>query len=73
MTRIRPDPKGKQYVGSVDLGAPKPISRRAATRSPTSPCGAPDIDIPDRKFKMTIVVSRRNTDTSLPGEPPPAN
>jgi len=56
------DPKGKQYIGSViwrteqlkGSGAQKPdISVRA------------DIDIPDRKFKMTMSF-RRNTDSSLP-------
>ena len=56
------DPKGKQYVGSViwrteqikATGNAKPdIAVRA------------DIDIPDRKFKMTMSF-RRNTDTSLP-------
>jgi hypothetical protein len=56
------DPKGKQYIGSViwrteqlkSSGGQKPdISVRA------------DIDIPDRKFKMTMSF-RRNTDSSLP-------
>ncbi|WP_050886445.1 hypothetical protein, partial [Bradyrhizobium sp. STM 3843] len=56
------DPKGKQYIGSVvwrteqikASGAQKPdIAVRA------------DIEIPDRKFKMTMSF-RRNTDTSLP-------
>jgi hypothetical protein len=56
------DPKGKQYVGSViwrteqikATGGQKPdIAVRA------------DVDIPDRKFKMTMSF-RRNTDTSLP-------
>ena len=56
------DPKGKQYIGSViwrteqikASGGQKPdIAVRA------------DIDIPDRKFKMTMSF-RRNTDTSLP-------
>ena len=56
------DPKGKQYVGSViwrteqikATGSQKPdIAVRA------------DIEIPDRKFKMTMSF-RRNTDTSLP-------
>jgi hypothetical protein len=56
------DPKGKQYVGSViwrtdqvkGPGGQKPdIAVRA------------DIEIPDRKFKMTMSF-RRNTDSSLP-------
>jgi hypothetical protein len=56
------DPKGKQYVGSViwrteqikATGNAKPdIAVRA------------DIEIPDRKFKMTMSF-RRNTDSSLP-------
>ena len=56
------DPKGKQFVGSViwrteqikGTGNAKPdIAVRA------------DIDIPDRKFKMTVSF-RRNTDSSLP-------
>jgi hypothetical protein len=56
------DPKGKQYVGSViwrteqikDVGSQKPdIAVRA------------NVDIPDRKFKMTMSF-RRNTDPSLP-------
>ncbi|QPF83688.1 hypothetical protein IC762_28935 [Bradyrhizobium genosp. L] len=56
------DPKGKQYVGSVvwrteqikGSGNAKPdIAVRA------------DIDIPERKFKMTMSF-RRNTDSSLP-------
>jgi hypothetical protein len=56
------DPKGKQYIGSViwrteqlkNSGGQKPdISVRA------------DIEIPERKFKMTMSF-RRNTDSSLP-------
>lgn len=56
------DPKGKQYVGNVvwrteqvksSDGKPDDIAVRA------------DIDIPERKFKMTMSF-RRNTDTSLP-------
>jgi hypothetical protein len=56
------DPKGKQYVGSVvwrtdqvkGNGSQKPdVAVRA------------DIEIPDRKFKMTMSF-RRNTDSSLP-------
>ena len=56
------DPKGKQYVGTVvwrteaikgSAGQPADLAVRA------------DIEIPDRKFKMTMSF-RRNTDTSLP-------
>jgi hypothetical protein len=56
------EPKGKQYVGTVvwrteqfkgSGGKPGDLAVRA------------DIDIPDRKFKMTMSF-RRNTDTSLP-------
>jgi hypothetical protein len=56
------EPKGKQYVGTVvwrteqlkgSAGKPGDLAVRA------------DIDIPDRKFKMTMSF-RRNTDTSLP-------
>lgn len=56
------DPKGKQYVGSVvwrteqvkgSNGQPGEIAVRA------------DVEIPERKFKMTMSF-RRNTDTSLP-------
>jgi hypothetical protein len=56
------DPKGKQYVGSViwrteQIKASGPQKPDIAVRA--------DIDIPDRKFKMTMSF-RRNTDTSLP-------
>jgi hypothetical protein len=56
------DPKGKQFVGTVVWrteqikgtgGAPGDLAVRA------------DIDIPERKFKMSMSF-RRNTDTSLP-------
>jgi hypothetical protein len=55
------EPNGKQYVGSVvwrtepvkGAGGASDISVRA------------DIEIPDRKFRMTMSF-RRNTDTSLP-------
>ncbi len=55
------DPKGKQYVGSViwrtePIKAP-PAEADLAVRA--------DIDIPDRKFKMSMSF-RRNTDPSLP-------
>jgi hypothetical protein len=55
-------PQGKQYVGSV-------IWRTEAVKVPA---GQPpdvgvraDIDIPERKFKMSLSI-RRNTDASLP-------
>jgi hypothetical protein len=55
-------PQGKQYVGSV-------IWRTEAVKAPP---GQPadvgvraDIDVPERKFKMSLSI-RRNTDASLP-------
>jgi hypothetical protein len=56
------DPAGKQYVGSVvwrteQVKASAGQSADIAVRA--------DIDIPDRKFKMTMSF-RRNTDASLP-------
>jgi hypothetical protein len=56
------DPKVKQYVGSViwrteQIKAPGNQKPDIAVRA--------DIEIPDRKFKMTMSF-RRNTDTSLP-------
>jgi len=56
------DPKGKQYVGSV-IWRTEQI-KAAAGQQPDIAVRA-DIDIPDRKFKMTMSF-RRNTDTSLP-------
>jgi hypothetical protein len=56
------DPKGKQYVGSV-IWRTEPI--KAAAGQPADIAVRADIDIPDRKFKMTMSF-RRNTDTSLP-------
>jgi len=56
------DPKGKQYVGSV-IWRTEQI-KGAAGQKPDIAVRA-DIDIPDRKFKMTMSF-RRNTDTSLP-------
>jgi hypothetical protein len=56
------DPQGKQYVGQVvwrtdqvggSNGQPSDIAIRA------------DVEIPDRKFKMTFLI-RRNNDSSLP-------
>jgi len=56
------DPKGKQYVGSViwrteQIKASGGQNADIAVRA--------DIEIPDRKFKMTVSF-RRNTDSSLP-------
>lgn len=56
------DPKGKQYVGSV-IWRTEPI-KATGNQKPDVAVRA-DIDIPDRKFKMTMSF-RRNTDTSLP-------
>jgi hypothetical protein len=56
------DPKGKQYVGSVIWRTEQ--VKAAAGQKPDIAVRA-DIEIPDRKFKMTMSF-RRNTDTSLP-------
>jgi hypothetical protein len=56
------DPKGKQYVGSV-IWRTEQI-KASGNQSPDIAVRA-DIEIPDRKFKMTMSF-RRNTDTSLP-------
>ncbi len=56
------DPKGKQYVGSV-IWRTEPI-KATGNQKPEIAVRA-DIEIPDRKFKMTMSF-RRNTDTSLP-------
>jgi hypothetical protein len=56
------DPKGKQYVGSV-IWRTEPI--KASGNQPADIAVRADIDIPDRKFKMTMSF-RRNTDSSLP-------
>src|SRR4051812_22932640 len=56
------DPKGKQYVGSV-IWRTEPI--KASGNQKADIAVRADIDIPDRKFKMTMSF-RRNTDTSLP-------
>jgi hypothetical protein len=56
------DPKGKQYVGSVIWR----IEQIKATGGQKADIAVrADLDIPDRKFKMTMSF-RRNTDTSLP-------
>jgi hypothetical protein len=56
------DPKGKQYVGSV-IWRTEPM--KASGNQKADMAVRADIDIPDRKFKMTMSF-RRNTDTSLP-------
>jgi hypothetical protein len=56
------DPKGKQYVGSVIW---RTEAIKAAAGQKADIAVRADIDIPDRKFKMTMSF-RRNTDTSLP-------
>ena len=56
------DPKGKQYVGSV-IWRTEPL-KASGNQKPDIAVRA-DIEIPDRKFKMTMSF-RRNTDTSLP-------
>jgi hypothetical protein len=56
------DPKGKQYVGTV-VWRTEPV--KGGTGQPADIAVRADIDIPDRKFKMTMSF-RRNTDTSLP-------
>jgi len=56
------DPKGKQYVGSV-VWRTEPI--KASGNQKADIAVRADIEIPERKFKMTMSF-RRNTDTSLP-------
>lgn len=56
------DPKGKQYVGSV-VWRLEPI--KASGNQKADIAVRADIEIPDRKFKMTMSF-RRNTDSSLP-------
>src|ERR1700694_5539547 len=56
------DPKGKQYVGSV-IWRTEQIKAAAGQKADIAVRA--DIQIPDRKFKMTSS-SRRNTDPSLP-------
>jgi len=58
----RSSPKGKQYVGSVAWRT-EPI--KAAAGQPADIAVRADIEIPDRKFKMTLSF-RRNSDPSLP-------
>jgi hypothetical protein len=56
------DPKGKQYVGSV-IWRTEPV--KASGNAKADIAVRADIEIPDRKFKMTMSF-RRNTDSSLP-------
>ena len=56
------DPKRKQYVGSV-IWRTEPVNA-SGNQKPDIAVRA-DIEIPDRKFKMTMLF-RRNTDSSLP-------
>jgi hypothetical protein len=56
------DPKGRQYVGSV-VWRTEPV-KTSGNQKPDIAVRA-DIEIPDRKFKMTMSF-RRNTDSSLP-------
>ncbi len=56
------DPKGKQYVGTV-VWRTEPV--KASGGQPADIAVRADIDVPDRKFKMTMSFSR-NTDSSLP-------
>ncbi|MGY3591443.1 hypothetical protein ACVIGB_008978 [Bradyrhizobium sp. USDA 4341] len=56
------DPAGKRYVGSV-IWRTEPV-KASGNQKPDIAVRA-DIDIPDRKFKMTMAF-RRNTDSSLP-------
>ncbi|MGL3211015.1 hypothetical protein [Bradyrhizobium sp. BR 1433] len=56
------DPKGKQYVGSVVWRTEQ--VKGSGNQKPDIAVRA-DIDIPDRKFKMTMSF-RRNTNSSLP-------
>jgi len=56
------DPKGKQYVGSV-IWRTEQVKAAAGQKSDIAVRA--DIEIPDRRFKMTMSF-RRNTDSSLP-------
>ncbi len=56
------DPKGKQYVGTVVW---RTEAIKGTGNAPGDLAVRADIDIPERKFKMTMSF-RRNTDTSLP-------
>ncbi len=56
------DPKGKQYVGTV-IWRTEQVKPSAGQKADLAVRA--DIEIPDRKFKMTMSF-RRNTDSSLP-------
>jgi hypothetical protein len=56
------DAKGKQYVGTV-VWRTEPV--KASGGQPANIAVRADIEVPDRKFKMTMSF-RRNTDSSLP-------
>jgi hypothetical protein len=56
------DPKGKQYVGTVVW---RTEQIKGSGNAPADVAVRADIDIPERKFKMTMSF-RRNTDSSLP-------
>ncbi len=56
------EPKGKQYTGTV-VWRLEPI--KGANNQPSDLAIRADVDIPDRKMKMTMSF-RRNTDTALP-------
>ena len=56
------DPKGKQYVGTVVW---RTEQIKASGNQKADIAVRADIEIPERKFKMTMSF-RRNTDTSLP-------
>jgi Caspase domain len=56
------NPQGKMYMGTV-VWSTEPV--KATASEPADVAVHADIDIPDRKFKMTISF-RRNTDKSLP-------
>jgi hypothetical protein len=56
------DPKGKQFVGSV-VWRTEPVKPSGTQKADIAVRA--DIEIPDRKFKMTMSF-RRNTDSSLP-------
>ncbi len=54
------EPQGKQYVGTVIWR-----TEQVKAGNATDLAVRADIDIPDRKFKMTLTI-RRNSDASLP-------
>jgi hypothetical protein len=56
------DPKGKQYVGTVVW---RTEAIKGSGNAPGDLAVRADVDIPERKFKMTMSF-RRNTDSSLP-------